>query len=122
MCPVASIASCVVRRDLPDGSLDTSFGSDGKVTTGFETGVDIALSMAVAGDTVVLAGTSGAGGVWAGAQVDGGEVAVARYHLGDGSLDTSFGSDGRATPYVTGDDVGEDVAVRSDGGVTGFSL
>lgn len=63
-----------------DGSLDTSFGDDGKIVTDFG-GMDFAFSIAVQSDGKVL--VSGRGG-------DGNNFALARYNT-DGSLDTTFG-------------------------------
>ncbi len=60
-----------------DGTLDTTFDGDGKVTTDFG-GNDIIFSMAVQSDgKIVVSGTSN------------GDFALARYNT-DGSLDTSF--------------------------------
>lgn len=70
-----------------DGSLDTSFDGDGKVTTdlGF---IDNANSMIVQTDSkLVVAGISSNYDGWAG-------FALVRYNL-DGTLDTSFGKDGK---------------------------
>src|SRR6476659_7420196 len=71
-------------RYNPDGSLDTSFSSDGKQTTDLG-GFDQANGVAVQGDgKIVVAGNGGPGG------------AVARYNP-NGSLDTSFSGDGKQT-------------------------
>jgi uncharacterized delta-60 repeat protein len=68
-----------------DGSLDTSFDGDGKVTTDFGSPFDLALGVAIQPDgKIVAAGTSG------------GDFALARYNR-DGSLDTSFDGDGKVT-------------------------
>lgn len=75
-------------RYNPDGSLDTSFGGDGKVTTDFGAN-DKAFGVAVQrdGKTVALG--------WAGRGSTASNVLV-RYNA-DGSLDRSFGGDGRIT-------------------------
>jgi len=63
-----------------DGSLDTSFDGDGKVTTGF--GLTAANSVAMApGGRIVAGGT---------AETNHGDAALVRY-LADGSLDPTFG-------------------------------
>ncbi len=68
-----------IRYD-PDGSLDMTFGSGGKVVTDFNNSIDEAYSVAVQSDgKIVVAGRSGTG------------FAMVRYNP-DGSLDTSFGS------------------------------
>ncbi len=100
------------------GSLDTSFDSDGKVTTGFETvhANAQALSVAVQSDgKIVVAGDS-----YNGSNLD---VAVARYNA-DGSLDIGFGTGGKVTTAIgSGEDAARSVAVQSDGKivVAGYS-
>jgi uncharacterized delta-60 repeat protein len=85
-----------------DGSLDTSFDSDGKVTTDFGAFAG-ALAVAVQPDgRIVAAGESG------------GDFALARYNR-DGSLDTSFDSDGKVTTDFGGSEVATAVAVHPDG-------
>lgn len=72
-----------------DGSLDTSFGSGGKVTTAILDGSS-AMALAIHSDgKIVAAGSGGPKDAFPG-------FAVARYNS-DGSLDTSFGSGGKAT-------------------------
>jgi uncharacterized delta-60 repeat protein len=77
----------VVRYNT-DGSLDTSFGGDGKVITAFTENYDAALTVAIQRDgKIVAAGVShDADGEWL--------AALVRYNI-DGSLDASFGSDGK---------------------------
>ena len=91
-----------------DGSLDTNFDTDGKLTTAIGSGDDIAWSVAVqSGGKIVAAGTSSNG--------DNGDFALVRYNS-DGSLDTNFDSDGKVTTAVgSGDDIAYSVAVQSDG-------
>ncbi|MEH2043413.1 DUF4347 domain-containing protein, partial [Nostoc sp.] len=88
-----------------DGSLDTSFSSDGKVTTGFGLTIDIAHSTTVQADgKIIVAGT------------DGTDFALARYNS-DGSLDTSFSSDGKVTTdfALLAIDIVYSTAVQADG-------
>jgi uncharacterized delta-60 repeat protein len=86
-----------------DGSLDTGFGIGGKVTTDFANSADRPAGVALlANDMIVVAGTSA------------GNFAVARYHS-DGSLDTSFDSDGKITTNLGGTELGGSVVVRPDG-------
>ena len=68
-----------------NGSADTSFDMDGKLTTAFGVGYHYANAVVVQGDGKIVA---------AGYATDG--FAFARYN-GDGSLDTSFDVDGRVT-------------------------
>jgi uncharacterized delta-60 repeat protein len=71
-----------------DGSLDTSFGTGGKVTTDFGY-TDFATGVAVLADgKIVVSGTSN------------GDFALARYNA-DGSLDTSFTGDPSSLPPMT---------------------
>ncbi|MBK8466240.1 MAG: hypothetical protein IPL32_10455 [Chloracidobacterium sp.] len=101
----------VVRYNA-DGSLDTTFDGDGKVTTDFPGGSDGAYSVAVQTDgKIVAAGFSS------------GDFAVVRYNT-NGSLDTTFDGDGRVTtPVLSGDDFARSVAIQSDGKivVAGYS-
>jgi uncharacterized delta-60 repeat protein/uncharacterized repeat protein (TIGR01451 family) len=105
-----------------DGSLDTTFGGDlpfpapgdGKVTTDFAGGLDIAHGVAIQGDGKIVA----AG--WAFAPVSGtqdfsDDFGLARYNI-DGSLDPTFGVVGKVTTDFGGDlDYASDVAIQEDG-------
>ena len=86
-----------------NGSLDTSFDADGKLTTDFGSG-DQANSVTVQADgKILVAGTSGSA------------FALARYHA-DGSLDAGFDTDGKlTTSFASGSGYGQSVAVQSDG-------
>src|SRR5688572_19568099 len=78
-------------RYNPDGSPDTSFDGDGKVSTPFGITTDVIYAMAIQPDgKIIAAGSSGA------ASVGGTDFALARYNT-DGSLDTSFDGDGKVT-------------------------
>ncbi len=88
-----------------DGSLDSSFGTGGKVLTDFHAGwQDIARSIVIGPDgKIVVAGQ------------DNQDFAVARYNP-NGSLDTSFDSDGRVTTaFPFRNDVVHGVALQADG-------
>ena len=75
-----------------DGSLDTTFDSDGKVTTAIGSGDDYAFSVAIQSDgKIVAAGYSDNG--------SNDDFALVRYNT-DGSLDTSFDSDGKVTTAI----------------------
>ncbi|MET0752995.1 MAG: hypothetical protein ABWZ66_06465 [Pyrinomonadaceae bacterium] len=79
----------VIIRYNTDGSLDTSFDGDGKVTTAFSAFNDYAYGVAIQTDGKILAiGYSRIGG---GAQYD---TIIARYNT-DGSLDANFDGDGK---------------------------
>ena len=95
-----------VTRYNTDGSLDSSFDSDGKVTTTIGSNAD-AFSVAIQSDgKIVLAGNAIIGGR--------DEIAVARYNT-DGSLDSSFDSDGKVTTTIGEADYAASVVVQSDG-------
>jgi len=99
-----------------DGSLDTSFDTDGKVTTDFGAGYDAASAIALQADGKILA----AGYANAGNNVD---FALARYNS-DGSLDATFDLDGKViTPISPYADYGMDILLQPDGKIlmTGFS-
>src|SRR6266542_1606848 len=91
-----------------DGSLDTSFGTGGKVTTDFGFGADVAWAVAVQPDgKIVAAGYASATGRYL--------IALARYNA-DGSLDTSFGSGGRVTTAISDRyDLAYAMALQPDG-------
>ena len=95
-------------RYNPDGSLDTSFGNGGKVVTPIGTSGDFASSVAIQPDGKIVA----AGGSNNGSNDD---FALVRYNT-DGSLDTTFDSDGKVTtPIGTFDDLAYAVAIQPDG-------
>ncbi|MFJ5549165.1 hypothetical protein [Streptomyces sp. NPDC093225] len=83
----------VLARYDPDGSLDTTFDADGRVTTDFG-GDDHANAVAVdAGGRILTAGVAdGPSG--------GTDFALARYAT-DGGLDTTFDTDGKVTTDFT---------------------
>ncbi|HEU4743079.1 MAG TPA: Ig-like domain-containing protein [Meiothermus sp.] len=82
----------LVRYD-PDGSLDASFDGDGKVITAFGTDSDQAYALLIQPDgKIVAGGESNQGG-------SGVDFALARYNP-DGSLDSSFDTDGKVTTAI----------------------
>ncbi|PLS76279.1 MAG: hypothetical protein CYG61_02995, partial [Actinobacteria bacterium] len=94
-----------------DGSLDTSFDTDGKATTDIGTATgDGANAVAVSGDGRIVAGG-----------VSNADFALARYNA-DGSLDTSFDTDGRVTTDIATDDILFDLALQPDGKVVAGGL
>lgn len=94
---------CMLARYNPDGSLDSSFDGDGKVITDFG-GSDYCYAMGIQPDgKIVIAGTN-----WS-------DFILARYNS-DGSLDTSFDSDGKVTTDFGGtQDIGKSMAIQPDG-------
>ncbi|MGV3661370.1 MAG: choice-of-anchor D domain-containing protein [Prosthecobacter sp.] len=89
------------------GVLDTTFDTDGKVTTAIGTATDRAYSVAVQTDGNILVGGYAA--------MANNDFALVRYST-TGALDTSFGTGGKVTTaFGTGSDVGWEVAVQADG-------
>ena len=99
-----------------DGTLDTGFGTGGKVTTGVGSGDDYGRAVAVQSDgKIVVAGESHNGSDW--------DFAVVRYNA-DGTLDTGFGTGGKVTTGVgSAGDFGQALALQADGKivVAGYS-
>ena len=91
-----------------DGSLDTSFGSGGVVTTGVGGSDDGVHALVQQADgKLVAAGRSNNG--------SNNDFALVRYNS-DGSLDTSFGSGGVVTTAVGGsDDYAQALVQQADG-------
>ena len=100
-----------IARYHPDGSLDTSFDSDGKVTTSFSPINDQGHAVAIQTDQkIIVAGT-------ANLPSGNSDFALARYHP-DGSLDLSFDGDGLVTTGITKlNDEANGVAVQGDGSI-----
>jgi len=89
-----------------DGSLDTTFGTGGKVITDFSGVGNLAYSVAVHSDGKIVA-----------AGISNGDFAVARYNS-NGVLDSSFGTGGKVTTQVSTvnyTDQAESVVIQTDG-------
>lgn len=94
-----------------DGTLDSAFGTGGRVTTDFTGGVDEAFDLVLQPDgKIIAAGSTSAAGRPAGDGVS--DFAVVRY-LSNGTPDESFGIDGRAGADFQG--VGERVLAMALG-------
>jgi uncharacterized delta-60 repeat protein len=94
-------------RHLSDGSLDTSFGNGGKVTSGLPLDRDFGRSVALQGDgKILLAGEAWKGGSY--------KFALERYQP-DGTLDSAFGQDGRLTNSIGTGSYCRTVMVQPDG-------
>ncbi|MDQ3799015.1 MAG: hypothetical protein M3384_06160, partial [Acidobacteriota bacterium] len=101
-----------------DGSLDTSFGAGGKVTTdiGGSHNEILALAIQPADGKIIAAGYSSNGA--------NDDFTLARYNA-DGSLDSSFGAGGIArTNFNNGFDYAEAISLQTDGKivVAGYSF
>src|SRR6266545_2605906 len=90
------------------GQLDTSFGGDGKVTTDVTARGDFGATVAVQADgKIVVAG----GASWERNP----RFVLLRYNA-DGTLDSTFGGDGRVTTdFTAAEDAAWGVAIQADG-------
>lgn len=96
----------VVRYNV-DGTLDSTFGAGGKVTTDFNGRNDIAYAVAIDGNgKIVVVGAS--------SQSSDSDLALARYNT-NGTLDSSFGTGGqvRTDMFSGSQDQALDVAIQS---------
>ena len=90
-----------------DGSLDTTFDGDGKLTTDFGTTYAIAHSLALQTDgKIVVAGVASDG--------SGSGFALARFNS-DGTLDTSFDNDGKLITHFGASSDAQSLIVQNDG-------
>lgn len=97
-----------VMRYNNDGSLDTTFDTDGIVITDIGNWIDIGFAVAIqSDDKIVVGGVSYVGSAY--------DIAVLRYNS-DGSLDTTFDADGIVTtPIGNESDVCNSIAIQTDG-------
>jgi len=87
----------VVARFNSDGTLDGTFGNQGKTVTGFGDGSTAAHAVALEpSGKIIVVGTSGAGPY---SELN--DFALARYNS-DGSLDSSFGNGGKIKTHFPG--------------------
>jgi uncharacterized delta-60 repeat protein len=104
-------SSFAMARYNTDGTLDTSFGSGGKVTTNFPDRFSLAHDIIFQPDwKLVVAGKT----LSKTPSVTQDDFALARYNT-DGTLDTSFGTGGRVTKDVTTTDDAYALALQQDG-------
>ncbi|MBI3994557.1 MAG: hypothetical protein HY349_01140 [Nitrospirae bacterium] len=98
-----------------DGSLDTTFGTGGKVTADFG-GNDQAYAVAIQSDRkIVVAG-------WSSTISTGQDFALARYNT-DGTLDTTFGTAGKViTDFGGGNSQALGVAIHTNGKIVAGGL
>ena len=91
-------------RYQQNGNLDSSFGTNGKVTTNFGSGSDVVYAVTLQSDGKIVA----AGLSWNGTNND---FALARYNV-NGTLDNTFGNSGKVTTdFASSNDMGFAVAM-----------
>ena len=106
---IDAIPNISLARYKPDGTLDTKFGDDGKVTVNFTGQYETVNALAVQKDGKIVV----AGREWVNQQDD--NFLVARFNA-DGSPDESFGDGGRVITEVMGPiDRAESLAIQNDG-------
>ncbi|NBV85544.1 MAG: hypothetical protein EBS01_04615, partial [Verrucomicrobia bacterium] len=99
-----------IARYNVDGSLDTSYGTGGRVTTSLSTGDDHIYSSALQADgKLVVAGDSFVSGTNY-------QVAIARYNT-NGSLDTTFNGTGKILLAIETSSTAYGVAIQPDGNI-----
>ncbi|MFK8030204.1 MAG: LamG-like jellyroll fold domain-containing protein, partial [Gammaproteobacteria bacterium] len=102
--PYDSNGNSALVRLLPDGTIDTTFGTNGYADTSMMGYIE---SITVQSNGQILVG----------GQAGANDAAVVRYNA-DGSLDTNFGVGGLATFSGAGNDSVSGIAVHTDGSIT----
>ena len=101
-----------VSRLLSNGTLDSSFGSGGTTYVAPSSDIEEANSVAIQGDGKIVVGGLGRNGSFL-------DALFVRFNT-DGSLDTSFGTSGKAfVAMSTGDDRVNAIAIQGDGKIVG---
>ncbi|WP_372412383.1 hypothetical protein [Streptomyces luteireticuli] len=105
-----------VVRLSPNGSLDASFGSGGKVVINFTGQEDVARAVALQSDGKIVVGG------FSGSELAG-NISVARLNT-DGTLDSSFGTGGTVTYDISGatGDAIRAMAIQPDGKILGAGV
>src|SRR5262249_24306817 len=115
--PAVHVPQFALARYNDDGSLDASFGTGGKVSTGVLGLDDEIFALAIPSDGQIVAG---------GYALVGGlncDFALARCSGADGCLDASFGTAGIVlTDFAGGDDEIASVVIRADGKIVAGGL
>ncbi len=111
---VSGAVDFAIARYNANGTLDTSFGTNGKVLTDFSNGFDIAKSAVLQPDgKLLVVGNTAVDPFFD--QFDQSDIVVVRYNL-DGSLDTTFGNGGKTIIDITNYlDFGNSIALQADG-------
>jgi uncharacterized delta-60 repeat protein len=105
--PNGQISSIALARYNTDGSPDTTFGTNGQVSTGFNSELAKAYAVTVTSTGQILV----AGSIAQGGNPASSDFLLARWNS-DGSLDTTFGTNGSTiTDFAGGQDVGRALAI-----------
>jgi uncharacterized delta-60 repeat protein len=107
-CQGVSNADFCIARFNSDGTLDTSFGTGGRVIQPIGSSIDYGYSSAIQPDgKILLGGFCDNGGRW--------DFCIARFEI-NGTLDTSFGTGGKVIqPIGSSHDYGQSLAIQPDG-------
>jgi uncharacterized delta-60 repeat protein len=111
----AEVGDFVLARYNRDGTLDTSFGNGGKVTTDFGSMNDQAYAVAIQSDgKIVATGYAQIAGQW--------DFALARYNS-DGTLDDGFGNGGKVTTsFGDGGGIAFAMAIQNGGKIVAAGI
>ena len=96
--------SCALVRLNPNGNLDTTFSGDGRVVTSFGAGVYSSCNDVRVQPNGKIVAAGGAGG----------DFALVRYNA-NGTLDTTFSTDGKVRIDFGSEDGGQKLALQSNG-------
>lgn len=109
---VSGQSNYALARFDTNGTLDSTFGINGKVTTNFAGDGSLARRIVIQGDGKLVVAGNAMNGALALSDIDFG---VARYHS-DGSLDSTFGTGGKVQTNIAGkSDLVQGLALQSDG-------
>ena len=108
---IFSIIFCLIIKNIhaqTPGTLDSSFGINGKVTTPVGTGLSVSFANIIQNDGKILVGGFAENGIWWD------DFTMVRYE-GDGSLDSTFGINGIVTTDITDIDDAYSMALLPNG-------
>lgn len=117
----AAIKFAIERRNA-DGTLDTTFGTNGRTLTGFGDAAFIYEMKITSDDKIVAVGESAFFNAALGRYTT--DFALARYNA-NGTPDTTFGNGGKLnTDFSGGDDAGKAIAIQQNGKIIacGYSV
>jgi uncharacterized delta-60 repeat protein len=109
---VGAPSKFVIARLNPDGGLDQTFGSAGKISTWFGQADFLNTAVLQTDGKIIAVGDTGPAG--SADDTEGRSIALARYNA-DGSLDQTFGSGGKVMTLVQGGAITYSASLQSDG-------